>query len=43
MSVDMYLRISEDQASKVEKTSKDLTDKYDDLKMRYPNSLTKVN
>ena len=32
MSVDMYLRISEDQASKVEKTSKDLTDKYDDLK-----------
>ena len=32
MSVDMYLRISEDQASKVEKTSKDLTDKYDVLK-----------
>ncbi|MDK7114909.1 T7SS effector LXG polymorphic toxin [Staphylococcus pettenkoferi] len=31
MSVDMYLRKSEDQASKVEKTSKDLTDKYDDL------------
>lgn len=31
MSIDMYLRKSEDQSSKVEKTSKDLTDKYDDL------------
>ncbi|MCY1569410.1 T7SS effector LXG polymorphic toxin [Staphylococcus pettenkoferi] len=31
MSIDMYLRNAEDQSSKVEKTSKDLTDKYDDL------------
>lgn len=31
MSIDMYLRKSEDQSSKVEKTSKDLTDKYDEL------------